>query len=92
MRTQIIFNFLIKVKEQFKIYFLKKHLENEELTLIKKYLELYQINEHQINFLPTYKYIKGFNFYNVSKRIPSWTDRILFKKTKKIKCLYYDKI
>ena len=79
-------------EEQFKIYFLKKHLENEELTLIKKYLELYQINEHQINFLPTYKYIKGFNFYNVSKRIPSWTDRILFKKTKEIKCICYDKM
>ena len=67
-------------EEQFKTHFLSNHLKNDELTLVKKQLELYQVNEHTINFLPTYKYIKGYNFYNANKRIPSWTDRILFKK------------
>ena len=81
-----------KISEtQFKNYFLEKHLETEELTLLKKDLVIFQINEHKIEFLPSYKYIKGYNYYNVTK-IPSWTDRILFKDTRDIKCLCYDKI
>ena len=79
-------------EEQFKYYFLNKFFENEELNELKKALELYEINEHKIKFLPTYKFIKGKKLYNVSKRIPSWTDRILFKKNKDIRCLFYDKI
>ena len=79
-------------EEQFKTHFLKDHLRNDELTLVKNQLELYQVNEHNIDFLPTYKYIKKYNYYNVSKRVPSWTDRILFKKNKEIKCLCYNKI
>ena len=79
-------------EEQFKYYFLNKFVENEELNELKRILEQYDINEEKIKFLPTYKYIKGYNYYNVSKRIPSWTDRILFRKNKDIKCLYYDKI
>ena len=82
-----------KINEsQFRNYFLTKHLENEELTGIKDKLKIYQVNEHEIKFLPSYKYIKGYDYYNISKRIPSWTDRILFKDTKDIKCLCYDKI
>lgn len=79
-------------EQQFKNIFLKKHLENEELNGLKGYLKNYQLEEHSINFLPTYKYIIGYNCYNVSKRIPSWTDRILFKKNRNIKCLCYNKI
>jgi hypothetical protein len=82
-----------KINEsQFRNYFLTKHLENEELTGVKDKLRIYQVNEHEIKFLPSYKYIKGYDYYNISKRIPSWTDRILFKDTKDIKCLCYDKI
>ena len=79
-------------EEQFKYYFLNKFSENEELNELKKTLGIYEINEHRIKFLPTYKYIKGNKLYNVSKRIPSWTDRILFKKSKDIRCLFYNKI
>jgi hypothetical protein len=42
--------------------------------------------------LPTYKYIKGYNYYDLTKRIPAWTDRILYKKSENIKCIKYDKI
>ena len=79
-------------EEQFKYNFLNEFLELEELTEVKKNLRQYDITEHEVKFLPTYKYIKGHTFYNVSQRIPSWTDRILFKNNKDIKCLYYDKI
>ena len=79
-------------EDQFKYYFLNRFLDQEELNELKKFLKNYNITEHKIKFLPTYKYIKGYNFYNISKRIPSWTDRILFKNNKEIKCLYYDKI
>ena len=76
----------------YKNYFLVDHWENEEFNSIKKNYSKYQIDEHLINFLPTYKYIIGYNSYNVSKKIPSWCDRILFKKNTNIKCLYYDTI
>ena len=76
----------------YKNYFLVDHWKNEEFNSIKNIYSKYQIDEHLINFLPTYKYIKGYNSYNVSKMIPSWTDRILFKKNNNIKCLYYDTI
>ena len=79
-------------EEQFKYNFLNEFLELEELTEVKKNLRQYDIIEHEVKFLPTYKYIKGHTVYNVSQRIPSWTDRILFKNNKDIKCLYYDKI
>ena len=79
-------------EEQFKMFFHNNHLEKEELNALKSHLKKYKINEHKINFLPTYKYIKGYNYYNVKKRIPSWTDRILFKKNKDIQCLYYNRI
>ena len=79
-------------EEQFKYFFLNKFFENEELNELKKTLGIYEINEHKIKFLPTYKYIKGKKLYNVSKRIPSWTDRILYKRNKDIRCLFYNKI
>lgn len=79
-------------EDHFKYNFFNEFLEKEELTEVKRALVQYDITEQMIRFLPTYKYMKGNNFYNVSKRIPSWTDRILFKKNKDIKCLCYDKI
>ena len=79
-------------EEQFKYYFLNTFRDNEELDEVKNHLEQYNICEHKIKFLPTYKYYKGFNFYNVSKRLPSWTDRILFKENGFIKSIIYDRI
>ena len=77
---------------RYKYFFSKKHLENDELNGFKNSLKNYNITEKEINFLPTYKYIKGYNYYDISKRTPAWTDRILYKKSDDIKCIQYDKI
>eukprot|EP00344_Euplotes_crassus_P011123 CAMPEP_0197019178 /NCGR_PEP_ID=MMETSP1380-20130617/80546_1 /TAXON_ID=5936 /ORGANISM="Euplotes crassus, Strain CT5" /LENGTH=302 /DNA_ID=CAMNT_0042446547 /DNA_START=699 /DNA_END=1607 /DNA_ORIENTATION=+ len=44
------------------------------------YAWLYHYKEMPIRFLPTYKYDKNSNIYDTSKkkRIPAWTDRILW--------------
>lgn len=74
-------------------FFFNEFLENEELKKLKEEeLYKYNIDEANITFPPTYKYIKGTNFYNLSKRVPSWTDRILYKKEKKIIPIYYNRI
>jgi hypothetical protein len=46
-----------------------------------------------VNFYPTYKLDIGSDGYDSGpkKRIPSWTDRILFKPTG-TKCLAYDSV
>ena len=61
------------------------------LEKIKKYDEFYKIKknsliikdflENEIDFLPSYKWIKNSNVYNYKEgtRIPSWTDRIIYK-------------
>ena len=74
-------------------HYFKDFLEDEELKKMKKrefFMSL--VDEPNINFPPTYKYVKGTDFYNLSKRVPSWTDRILYKKGKKIIPIYYDRI
>ena len=51
-----------------------------------------QMDEAPIKFSPTYKYIIGSNDYDKNKkRIPSWTDRILFKKFSETSPLAYNK-
>ena len=77
----------------FQQYFFNEFLQEEELKTFKeKELNMYNIDEAEITFPPTYKFIKGTNFYNLSKRVPSWTDRILFKKGKKITPIFYERI
>ena len=74
-------------------HFFKEFLEDEELKTFKeKELYMYNIDEAEITFPPTYKFVKGTNFYNLSKRVPSWTDRILYKKGKNITPIFYDRI
>ena len=56
---------------------------------------LVDINEAQIKFPPTYKYISGSNNYvndNENLRTPSWTDRILFCHKNSIRNLNYSSI
>lgn len=50
--------------------------------------------EAQINFPPTYKFDKYSEVYDTSKkrRVPSWTDRILWKKDPGIKSLSYNSV
>lgn len=79
-------------EELFKLNFFNIFIMNDELNKLKSSLSQYELNEEKINFLPTYKYYKGTNCYNVTNRVSSWTDRILYKKNKEIKCLAYDKI
>ena len=53
------------------------------------------IKEKEINFEPTYKYVKGSNEYAYDEdkiRVPAWTDRIFYCKNKNIKMLTYDTI
>jgi phosphatidylinositol-bisphosphatase len=48
-------------------------------------------SEASISFPPTYKFDPNSNVYDTSKkrRIPSWTDRILYKSDEAIRCLRY---
>lgn len=64
---------------------LKALLQKDELKMIQNHhgcLSTYM--EADIAFLPTYKFIKGTNNYDL-KRIPSWCDRILFYSKEKLK-------
>ena len=79
-------------ESRYKYFFCKEHLNNDELNGFKNNLTSYNITENDINFLPTYKYIKGYNYYDLTKRMPAWTDRILYKKSENINCIQYDKI
>lgn len=50
--------------------------------------------EAKIRFMPTYKYDPQTDIYDSGKkqRVPSWTDRILWKKDSKIRSLSYDSV
>ena len=67
---------------------LKKY---DQMNKVKQIFGDKKLSEETINFAPTYKYIKGTKVYD-NKRTPSWTDRILFKEDKNIKCKFYDTI
>ena len=77
----------------FRENFMVEFLENEELKKFEKSdLYKYDIKESELKFPPTYKFKKNTNLYDITKRVPSWTDRILFKNNEFIKQLEYDKI
>ena len=52
---------------------------------------LLEIEEGELNFDPTYKYDLKSNEYDTSKkqRVPSWCDRILWKRNKNITLIKY---
>ena len=50
------------------------------------------ITEGNIAFFPTYKFVERSRLYDISERIPSYCDRILFKKNDNIQQLFYDSI
>ena len=68
------------------------YLKYDQLNIYKEELTKFNIKESNILFYPTYKYAKKTNNYNISKREPSWTDRILFKGSKSIKSVLYNRI
>jgi hypothetical protein len=54
---------------------------------------LIDLDEGNITFPPTYKYVVGTSEYDQKKkRIPSWCDRILFKRNERIKVLDYNRV
>ncbi|KAL9658511.1 hypothetical protein ABK040_006051 [Willaertia magna] len=71
-------------------------LSNDQLTIERKKKDNIwsYFEEGEITFLPTYKFEKNSETYDQSKkqRIPSYTDRILFKPSKKISLEHYDSI
>ena len=77
---------------KYKYYFFKEHMANDELNGLKESLSSYMVAENPINFLPTYKYAKGAKYYDINKRVPAWTDRILYKNSENIKCIKYNRI
>lgn len=65
---------------------------NDQLSIsMKNGLVFNGFIEPPLFFRPTYKYNKGTDIYDTSKkqRIPSWTDRCLYKTNKSIDCLVY---
>ncbi|KAG2375132.1 hypothetical protein C9374_010136 [Naegleria lovaniensis] len=71
-------------------------LQNDQLNIERKKgsTDLRFFAEGEISFPPTYKYEKNSNQYDLSKkkRIPAWTDRIMFKPSKqgKIELIDYN--
>ena len=57
----------------------------------KESTDIEQITEAKIKFSPTYKYNIGSTSYDIKKRIPSWCDRIFYKKISETKPLAYNK-
>ena len=82
---------LIKEKQYDVLYSLDQfNTSKENSPFLKEY-----IREKEINFEPTYKYVKGSNEYAYDEdkiRVPAWTDRIFYCKNKNIKMLTYDTI
>ncbi len=55
--------------------------------------ELMEMIEGKLKFDPTYKYIVGTSEYDAKKkRIPSWCDRILFRKNENITIIDYNRV
>ena len=73
-------------------YFGSDYWKFDQLNIFKEELMNYDIKEPTITFPPTYKYAKNSNNYNLLKREPAWTDRILFKENNLIKALLYDRL
>lgn len=78
-----------KVKQLIKEKKYSELIKYDQLSTEKKAGRvLFGFEEGQLNFAPTYKYDKGTNIYDTSEkqRIPSWTDRVLWKGNKKDFC------
>jgi hypothetical protein len=73
---------------------LKALANNDQLNIAKTTdTNLIKFDEGQLNFEPTYKYIIGTSQYdNKKKRVPSWCDRIIFKKNDDIQIMDYNRI
>lgn len=64
--------------------------EHDQCRNVMKRLYNDEICEDVVRFMPTFKFVKGQNEYDLSKRVPSWCDRIVYKNTHLIKNVFYD--
>ena len=71
-------------------------LKNDQFYKYRNYKSDFNlINEGNITFNPTYKFVKGKNEYEYNEeklRVPSWTDRIFYVNRNGIKVLMYNSI
>ena len=71
-------------------------LKNDQFYKYKNYKSDFNlINEGNINFNPTYKFVKGNNDYEYNEknlRVPSWADRIFYVNKNGIKNIIYNSI
>jgi phosphatidylinositol-bisphosphatase len=68
-------------------------LANDQLIMEMDKREVFKgFEEGDITFKPTYKFDTGFDRYDTSskQRIPAWTDRVLYKRSRKVKLEKYD--
>lgn len=68
-------------------------LNNDQLQAnMRNGLVLQKFTEPPLNFRPTYKFDIGSQEYDSGpkNRIPSWTDRILYVPSDKVKCIAYN--
>ena len=71
--------------------FVKLYMHDQFLKYEKESTIIGEMCEAIIKFSPTYKYNIGSIIYDVSKRTPSWCDRIFYKKFSKTIPLAYNK-
>ena len=71
--------------------FTKLYQYDQFLKYVKENNIISEMCEPEIRFSPTYKYNIGNTQYDVTKRTPSWCDRIFYKKFSKTKPLSYNK-
>ena len=86
MKNDLIKNHAVETDKDYEVFLNFDEFYND----LVKNEDIWQIDEATIRFSPTYKYIIGEYAYN-KKEIPSWTDRIFFKKDSDIVPLDYNK-
>jgi hypothetical protein len=76
-----------------------EHIKTRNITALGEFdqcrnviKEMYneEICEDVVKFMPTFKYVKGTNEYNLNKRVPSWCDRIVYKNIEAVTNVFYD--
>ena len=73
------FNFRLHEQPKVKVHSYVELKKLDQFQEMKEETDIFdKFEEGEISFPPTYKYKPGTDTYN-TKRIPSWTDRILFK-------------
>ncbi|KAF9438302.1 hypothetical protein BGZ76_008780 [Entomortierella beljakovae] len=58
---------------------LRQLFSHDQLSAQRKTMNVFRgFHEAPLSFPPTYKFRMGSNEYNISKRVPAWTDRVLW--------------